>query len=122
MKDFLLFLQGVIGIFAVIGFYLTVRILFDAVVKYRSGLKMTVYIMSCNGDPEYAVRFAESRFVYGEYAGFFSGVTVSESVPAEKELYARLQAEFPDLICLSAQDGIDEIGRNSKEIKPICKP
>ena len=45
MKDFLLFLQGVIGIFAVIGFYLTVRILFDAVVKYRSGLKMTVYIM-----------------------------------------------------------------------------
>lgn len=101
MKDFLLFLQGIIGIFAVIGFYLTVRIFLDAMVKRRSRLKMTVTILSCQGDPEYAVRFAESRFVYGEYAGFFSGVTLSENVPISHELAARLSAEFPDFVCLS---------------------
>ena len=94
MNDFLLFLQGVIGIFAAIGFYLTVRIFLDAVVKRRSGLKMQVVILSYKGDPEYAVRFAESRFVYGEYAGFFEGVTLSEAIPLDK-------AEFPDFVCLS---------------------
>lgn len=84
MNDCLLFLQGVVGIFAAIGFYLTVRIFLDAVVKRRSGLKMQVVILSYKGDPEYAVRFAESRFVYGEYAGFFEGVTLSEAIPLDK--------------------------------------
>ena len=101
MNDFLLFLQGVVGIFAAIGFYLTVRIFLDAVVKRRSGLKMQVVILSYKGDPEYAVRFAESRFVYGEYAGFFEGVTLSEAIPLDKTTAARLKAEFPDFVCLS---------------------
>lgn len=101
MNDCLLFLQGVVGIFAAIGFYLTVRIFLDAVVKRRSGLKMQVVILSYKGDPEYAVRFAESRFVYGEYAGFFEGVTLSEAIPLDKATAARLKAEFPDFVCLS---------------------
>ena len=101
MNDYLLFLQGVVWIFAAIGFYLTVRIFLDAVVKRRSGLKMRVVILSYTGDPEYAVRFAESRFVYGEYAGFFEGVTLSESLPLDKTAAARLKAEFPDFVCFS---------------------
>ena len=62
---------------------------------------MRVVILSYTGDPEYAVRFAESRFVYGEYAGFFEGVTLSERLPLDKTAAARLKAEFPDFVCFS---------------------
>ena len=87
MNDCLLFLQGVVVIFAAIGFYLTVRIFLDAVVKRRSALKMQVVILSYKGDPE--------------YAGFFEGVTLSEAIPLDKATAARLKAEFPDFVCLS---------------------
>ncbi len=113
MNDCLLFLQGVVGIFAAIGFYLTVRIFLDAIVKRRSGLKMQVVILSYKGDPEYAVRFAESRFVYGEYAGFFEGVTLSEAIPLDKATAARLKAEFPDFVCLSDISEKDRANRHT---------
>ena len=112
MKEFLPFLQAVIGLFAVIGVWFTARIFLDAAVKKRSGLKMQITVISCKGDAEYAVRFAESRFVYGEYAGFFSGITLSEAVPMKSETYKRLQAEFPNL-CLSAKP--DETAETENE-------
>lgn len=102
MKEFLPFLQAIIGLFAVVGVWFTVRMILDAAVKRRSGLKMQITVISCKGDAEYAVRFAESRFVYGEYAGFFSGITLSEAVPIKSEAYERLRTEFPNL-CLSAK-------------------
>ncbi len=96
--ELLLYLQAVLGVFACIGLYLTVRILLDAIVKHKSGVRLIVYIESCTGDPEYAVRFAESRFVHGEYAGFFSRVAVSHTLILTQEQKRQLQAEYPELL------------------------
>lgn len=96
--ELLLYLQAVIGIFACIGLYLTIRILLDAIIKQKSGVRLVVYIEACTGDPEYAVRFAESRFVHGEYAGFFSRVALSHTLTLSDEQRKKLQAEYPELL------------------------
>ena len=91
---FLLF-EILAGIFAVIGVYASARVLLDAHVRRRAGAVCEIYIKSCEGDAEYAVRFAESRFIYGEYAGFFDSVSLSEDIRLSPYDYERLCAEFP---------------------------
>lgn len=97
MQDFLTVLQIVLGIFALFGIYSYIRSAIDSFVMSKAGAKCKILICSCNEDPEYVVRFAESRFVYGEYAGFFDGIILSDKVDISESQYTKLNNEFNNI-------------------------
>ena len=74
MQLFILFIQIAVGFFAAVGVYFFFsRVILDWYVQKKSSAVCKIYLFGCKSDPEYAVRFAESRFLKGDYAVFFDG-------------------------------------------------
>ncbi len=94
MGPLLTAIQIIIGLFALIGIYEFIRTIFDAHIIKKAGVKCKVLICRNENDAEYAIRFAESRFVLGEYADFFEGIALSEDVKIDKEKLKQINAEF----------------------------
>lgn len=91
MNCALILLQIAVGFFAAVGVYLTARSVLDTVVMKKANASCTVVIKKSN-DAEYAVRFAESRFI-GEYGRFFDEITVR----SDSESVRQLKSEFGNL-------------------------
>ena len=94
MDQLIIALQIFLGLFTLLGIYDFIRSIFDAHVMKKAGAKCKVLICSCTDDVEYAVRFAESRFVLGEYADFFDGIALSSKVDIKNEDLNALNKEF----------------------------
>ena len=97
MQLFYIALQIILDFFAVLGIYAFITKLLDHRVQKRAGAVCTVHMEKCAGDAEYAIRFAESRFLSGDYADFFDGITLSDEVEIEPDTYERLNREFGNL-------------------------
>ena len=94
MEQLILAIQIILGLFALMGIYDFIRAMFDAHVMKKAGAKCKVLICSCTDDVEYALRFAESRFVLGEYADFFDGIALSSKVDIKNDKLKELNREF----------------------------
>lgn len=97
MQYIYLFIQIVFGFFAIFGIYEFAKKLTDAYIIRRSGLKCRFLIENVKGDAEYALRFIESRFLYGDYTNLFSGVTLLEKIDITPETYEKLNKEFKNI-------------------------
>lgn len=94
MNQFIVALQIFMGLFTLLGIYDFIRSIFDAHVMKKARAKCKVLICSCTDDVEYAIRFAQSRFVLGEYADFFDGIALSSKVEINNEKLKDLNKEF----------------------------
>lgn len=94
MGPLLTAIQIIIGLFALIGIYEFIRTIFDAHIIKKAGVKCKVLICINESDAEYAIRFAESRFVLGEYADLFDGIALSQNVKIDNEELKQLNKEF----------------------------
>ena len=97
MSDFVLVIQVIAGLFAIYGICEFIRRFVDMYVICKSGAVCKITIEKCNGDTEYAVRFAESRFLSGDYADFFNTLEISESVDINTDTFNNLKAEFKNI-------------------------
>ena len=98
MQLFILFIQIAVGFFAAVGVYFFFsRVIFDWYVQKKSSAVCKIYLFSCKSDPEYAVRFAESRFLKGDYAVFFDGLVISDDIDIDPQLFDRLYEEFVNI-------------------------
>ena len=99
MQLFILFIQIAVGFFAAVGVYFFFsRVIFDWYVQKKSSAVCKIYLFSCKSDPEYAVRFAESRFLKGDYAVFFDGLVISDDIDIDPQLFDRLYEECKNAI------------------------
>ena len=91
-------LQIIIIFFAIMGVYDFIRHLLDTYIQKKSGATCKVYVESCEKENvEYLVRFAESRFVFGDYSGIFDGIVLSDSVNTDKDVLERLRGEYDNV-------------------------
>lgn len=97
MNLFLAAVQIIFGIFAVYGLCVFVRSLADAYVIAKSGAVCSIVIKKCGENAEYAVRFAESRFVFGDYGGFFDEIVLADGVSVSADELERLRKEFENI-------------------------
>lgn len=97
MSDLVLIIQVIAGLFAIYGLCEFIRRFIDMYVICKSGAVCKITIEKCNGDTEYAVRFAESRFFGGDYADFFDTLEISDSVDIDSEAFKKLSCEFKNI-------------------------
>lgn len=97
MQDLVLIFQVIAGIFAVYGFCEFVRRFIDVYVINKAGAVCKLVLYTTNEDAEYAVRFAESRFLSGDYADFFDELQIAKSVDIDCETFTKLQNEFRNI-------------------------
>lgn len=97
MQVFALTGQILLIFFAIIGVHAFFRGLADTYTQKRAGAVCRIYLDTCKGDVEYAVRFAESRFIQGDYAAFFDGMMLSDSLDLDVQTFDRLNREFGNL-------------------------
>ncbi len=97
MHQLILIIQIFAGIFALLGIYEFIRVSIDLYVIKKTGAKCKILICSCENDIEYAIRFAECRFNFGDHADFFDGVVLSEDIDISEDLFQRLGGEFGNI-------------------------
>ena len=97
MSDLVLVFQVIEGLFAIYGLCEFIRRFIDMYVICKSGAVCKITLEKCNGDAEYAVRFAESRFLSGDYADFFDKLEISDSVDIDDDTFVKLEKEFGNI-------------------------
>ena len=97
MSDFVLVFQVIAGLFAIYGLCEFIRRFIDMYVINKSDAVCKITLEKCNGDAEYAVRFAESRFLSGDYADFFDNLEISDSVDIDDDTFVKLEKEFGNI-------------------------
>ncbi len=91
-------LQIIIVFFAIMGVYDFIRHLLDTYVQKKSGSSCKIYVESCESENvEYLIRFAESRFIFGDYSEIFDGIVLSENVKTDREVFDRLSEEYDNV-------------------------
>ena len=93
MYSFWTVLQIFLGLFSLLGIYEFIRKIVDDYMIKKSGVACKIYIYKCDCDAEYAIRFAESRFLYGDYASFFDGICLGKEVAIDEQALLKLERE-----------------------------
>ena len=97
MSDFLLIIQVISGLFAIYGLCEFIKRFIDMYVICRSGSVCKIVLHTSNENPEYAVRFAESRFFSGDYADFFDTLEIADSANMDTDTFLKLKSEFKNI-------------------------
>ena len=97
MSDVVLVIQVIAGLFAIYGICEFIRRFIDMYVICKSGAVCKIVLEKCNDDAEYAVRFAESRFLSGDYADFFDKLEISDSIDIDVVTFEKLEKEFGNI-------------------------
>lgn len=97
MSDLVLIIQVIAGLFALYGLCEFIKRFVDMYVICRSGAVCKIVLHTSNEDPEYAIRFAESRFFGGDYADFFDTLEIADSVDIDTDTFNNLKAEFKNI-------------------------
>ncbi len=94
MKLYVVFCIAVC-LFALYGMYEAIRKMADIYVQKKSGAACDIIIKKCDKKyVEYIVRFAESRFLYGDYSIMFENIRISKDAQADEKLTEKLNYEF----------------------------
>ena len=97
MSDLILVFQVIAGLFAIYGLCEFIRRFIDMYVISKSGAVCKIVLEECDSDAEYAIRFAESRFLSGDYADFFDKLQISDNVDIDVNTFVKLQEEFGNI-------------------------
>ena len=100
MSDLVLIIQVIAGLFAVYGICEFIRRFVDMYVINKAGAVCKIVLHTTNEDAEYAIRFAESRFLNGDYADFFDELQIDKTVDMDCETLEKLQNEFKNISCV----------------------
>ncbi|MBP5245735.1 MAG: hypothetical protein J6036_04705 [Clostridia bacterium] len=80
---------------ALYGIYEIVKKIFDIYVQKKSGVVCDVIIKKCRKEyVEYALRFAESRFCYGDCRALFENLILSKNIQNSENIVKKLNDEF----------------------------
>ena len=97
MSDLVLVIQVISGLFAIYGLCEFVRRFVDMYVISKSGAVCKIVLKKSNEKAEYAIRFAESRFLSGDYANFFNELEISDGVDIDIDTLKKLNSEFGNI-------------------------
>lgn len=97
MENFVLALQIITGLFAIYGLCEFIRRIIDIYTINKSGAVCKIVLEECSSDTEYAIRFAQSRFLMGDYGDLFREIEISDNIDKNIKELESLNKEFGNI-------------------------